>query len=293
MHELPLGVAIPRSAKLLAIEDRYGPLKDEVRCGLCGTMHGKGFIARFECDGVQGRGLLGHVCGKNNFGAVYTDAERRFDIAQRGEGVAAGVERFHVRAAKIMPELQAALPHLSWQRSVRDAIEASSWQVMREAGNAVRTQNGRLQSGFRALGKLAGKEFWTDFRAPQRARELATDVEQFGDYLANDVRRKDLAHRVGLVADIEGRWERIVAAMADADQALRPGNLDKLFKAVNQIRVDHPEPWDARSPDIYKEEWRIQVRIRGTLLERIPKIEERRGSSAWIVETDLATGSHP
>ncbi len=121
MQELPVGVAIPRTARLLAIEDRYGPLKDEGRCGLCGTMHGRGYVTRFEADGVEARGLLGHVCGRNNFGVDYTEAERRFDIAQRGEEVVTAVERFHTRAERILPELDAALPHLSWQRSVRDA----------------------------------------------------------------------------------------------------------------------------------------------------------------------------
>ncbi len=161
---------------------------------------------------------------------------------------------------------------------------------MREAGNAVRTQNGRLHSGHRALGELAAR----DFRAPQRAREMKLEIERFRDYLANDVRRKDLGHRVGVVADIERRWNTIVVAMADADLALRPGNLDKLFRAANRIRLDHPEPWDFYDPSIIAEEWRLQVRIRGTRFERIPKLEERRETHhGWVMETDLATGSHP
>ena len=255
-------------------------------------MHGKGYIARFEENGIQQRGLLGHVCGRNNFGVAYTEAERLFDIAQRSEETVAALERFETRAARILPELETALPHLSWQQSVRDAISASSWQVMREATNAVRSQHGRIQGGGQTLAKVAGRDFWIDYRAMRRAWELKHDIGRFRDYLANDARQKDLSHRVNLMADIEHRWSITALGMADADLALRPGNLDKLFRAVNTLRLLHPEPWDEYDPLLRLEEWKLQVRIRGTVLERVPKLEEGKGLG-WIVETDLATGSHP
>jgi hypothetical protein len=35
---------------------------------------------------------------------------------------------------------------------------------------------------------------------------MKLEIERFQDYLANDVRRKDLPHRIGVVANIERRW---------------------------------------------------------------------------------------
>jgi hypothetical protein len=51
--------------------------RDKVKCGIasCGTKHAKGYIASLS-NGQEI--MMGHVCGKNNFGVDFTNKEKEF-----------------------------------------------------------------------------------------------------------------------------------------------------------------------------------------------------------------------
>src|SRR6185437_14293129 len=163
---LPTGVIIPRDATLLEIRDSYGPLADEVRCGLegCRTPHKRGFTVAFSVpvDGAEGVGIVGHVCGKNAFGTGWIEAERVYDAKLRAAEADAARERFIGRAGRILPELGAVRPRLQKLNAARRAIEKHAAVVMKICSDAVRTSHGLIKIGDHTLHHLEGKPFWID-----------------------------------------------------------------------------------------------------------------------------------
>ena len=193
---LPTQTLIPRNAKLLSIRESYGPLAEEVRCGLegCRTLHGRGFVVLFKIPASMEppqSGVVGHICGKNAFGADWKQAERVYDAQIRAEQVSAAKDRFQARAGRILPALKAALPRLEWQNKVRSILLRYAGQAMSLCVEATRSQNGylKLRSSREDINLhcLKGAAFWSESNALAlpRARQLEMETSRFLNYLAS------------------------------------------------------------------------------------------------------------
>lgn len=74
--------------------------KDKVKCGIaqCGTKHQKGYVVKLTDDTEI---IIGHVCGKKNFGVDFTDKERQFKA-----------QRIHAEQFQAMKDTFEKLPQL-------------------------------------------------------------------------------------------------------------------------------------------------------------------------------------
>ncbi len=293
---LPTDIIIPRDATLLEIRDSYGPLSEEVRCGLegCRTPHKRGFIVSFgDTSGVaSGVGIVGHVCGQNAFGTNWLEAEQAYDAKVRAAEMDAARERFLVRSGRILPELRAALPRLKLHYIARRVLEKNAAFVMKTCVEAVKSSHGRIgiyRGGqHRILHRLEGESFWTTGNnALPRATELDVEATSFQEYLRSpNVTKKEAERRLGNLTDIEHRWGLVSKAMQAAESALQPSHLGKVFEAVDQVirSTPHWHPPGLEPGD----EWQLNVRLRGTVLEiRARDVQSGSTRETWIPAVDL------
>ena len=249
MPDIPTDVLIPRKAKLHRIESKYGPLEDEVRCGLegCGTPHKHGFVVSFgDPDAEPGNnlGIVGHVCGKRSFGVSWVEAERIFDAKVRDAKVQAAAERFRAQAGHILPELEAALPRLKRHQNVREVLSRQVPMLMRVCQEAAEKNQGqiRLARGrdFVTVHQLEGRLFWMNDRALGRARELDLSIRDFVNFMnGSDAEPRDIERRLSQLGDVRHTWELVCKWMVAADSALRPQHLQSVMDAVGRL----PDPF--------------------------------------------------
>ena len=244
MRELPVDTVISSGSTLHRIEDSYGPLKDEVKCGLegCRTPHKRGFIVAFsqsDSGTEHGLGIVGHVCGKRAFGTGWVEAERAYDARVRAEEVRAAAERFQARIGLILPELQAALPRLKWQHELRKILLHRAPMLMRMCQEAASKHHGRIrraQGGdFVTLHRLRGEPFWLEDRALDRAKELDYAARRLQLFLGTpEATTKEIDRRLGQLGNVGHTWDLVSKWMAAADEALRPQHLQRVIEAVSR-----------------------------------------------------------
>ena len=292
LHNLPVDTLIPKGATINSIIDHYS-IQEKIRCGKadCRTLHNNGVVVSFTCDGVEQSGVIGCDCATLAFGESFVKAERLYEATQRDMEVASAVDRFHVRAARISPELEAALPHLSWQSEMFNVLDKAEPKLTSLCQRAVKSQH----DGITLSGKLihrvrGGLHFWDGYRGALRARKLQADIFDMQAYLASDnLTSKGLKLRLPDVIDIERRWAVIERASLAADEALRPGHMTKLVAAANAVTAEVALAYTGHTQD-----WTLYVRMQGTLLE-ISEVdwEARPLCRRWVVAADLANDSHP
>lgn len=293
MHSLPVDTPIPKGATINSIIDRYS-IEEKIRCGKidCRTLHNNGVVVSFTCDGTEQSGVIGCDCAVLAFGEAYVKAERTYEAVQRDLEVASAVERFRARAARILPELEAALPHLSWQSEMFNILNKAEEKLVLLCLKAVRSQQDGIVLNGRLIHRVrGGLHFWDGYRGALRARKLQADIVDIQAYLTSDrLTPKGLKARLLDVVDIEHRWGVIERASLAADEALRPGHMMKLVAAANAVTAEVALGYIG----LATEYWTLRVRMRGTLLE-ISEFdwEARPMCRRWVFAADLANGGHP
>lgn len=179
---LPVGHEVPRGARLLRVCDGYKDLPDAIPCGLanCHTPHKTGFVVAFAReDGTEGEGLVGHVCGKNFFGADWTSQ-------MRAHGNRVRIAELHGRAEGALADCETVSPLLTRVRVILDALDAAQRAIVTAAPevhrlgvDAARSNRqaylGEGASGPRFL-TMQGVSFWTRERFHQKANRLEADI---------------------------------------------------------------------------------------------------------------------
>ncbi|WP_333663962.1 hypothetical protein [Acinetobacter sp.] len=98
-------VHISQNEDGIKIKDLVGhyQFKERIKCGIaqCGTKHLKGYIVKLT-NGFEI--VIGHVCGKNNFGVDFTNKEREFNT-----------QRIHAEQYQTLKETFEKLPELQQQ----------------------------------------------------------------------------------------------------------------------------------------------------------------------------------
>ena len=292
---IPDQVLIPRNAKLISIKESYGPLPEEICCGLegCRALHRKGFVVYFQVPASMEppqSGVVGHICGKNAFGADWKQAERLYAVQIKAEQISAAKDRFQDRAGRILPVLKAVLPRLEWQNKVRSILLRNAGRVIGLCVEATKSQNGYLKlrssRGDLNLHCLKGAAFWSESYALAlpRARQLEADASRFLDYLASaEPDMKEVERRLTTFVDIEHRWNLIKKAVTAADAALDPKHLDQVLNVCNKIIAVENAPW----LDSERNGWQLNTRVYRDALE----VREYDGidclDSRWKVEVEL------
>lgn len=289
MSNLPTDIVIPRGSVLSRIEEAYGPLEEEVRCVLegCRTLHKRGFIVSFShpsLSKVDNLAIVGHVCGKARFGgAIWMKAEQLYEEKLRDIEAQAAKERFIIRAGRILPELRAALPRLRWQLTVRAILFDAGREMAHLCVKAIENHRGRLKIGDVTLHRIKGTRFWADSEPLHRAIDLEILATRFLMYLdSSKTTKKEINRQLELLKNIEERWQLAQMAMADADEAIRPGQLQKVFSACNQIIMSEPRLVGMRG----WEDWNLQVRVSGNTLE-VQYFDSELKASSWHFAAQL------
>lgn len=293
MHSLPVDTLIPKGATINNIIDRYS-IQEKIRCGKtdCRTLHNNGVVVSFTCDGMEQSGVIGCDCAILTFGEAFVKAERVYEAVQRDVEIASAIDRFHVRAARILPELQAALPHLSWQSEVFNVLDRAEPKLVSLCQKAVKSQHDGIVLNGKLIHRVrGGVHFWDGYRGAMRARKLQADIIDMQAYLVSDrLTPKGLKLRLPDVIDIEHRWAVIERASLAANEALRPGHLSKLVVAANAVTAEVALAYTG----LVAEDWTLRVRMRGTSLE-ISEFDWQAKPPhwRWVVAADLASGGHP
>ncbi|CAG68982.1 MULTISPECIES: hypothetical protein [Acinetobacter] len=98
-------VHISQNENGVRIKDLVGhyQFKERIKCGIaqCGTKHLKGYIVKLT-NGFEI--VIGHVCGRNNFGVDFTNKEREFNT-----------QRIHAEQYQALKEIFDKLPELQQQ----------------------------------------------------------------------------------------------------------------------------------------------------------------------------------
>jgi hypothetical protein len=279
---LLVDVRIPRSAKLLEILESYRT-PEKVHCGLegCRTSHNKGFLVLFaESEGVASKvGMVGHICGRNNFNAVWVTVQQAYDVRIRTAEVKAAEERFRIRAGRIIPELQAATPQLKTLIAARGVLTKYASDIMRVCADAAKSRGGRIETYFgHEVHRLAGVEFWRDGgTALLSVLRLQHEVDQFLGYISSsEATKKEVGRRLGGFVDIENQWRLASKTLEAAAAALRPEHLRQVFGAACQVLQYSSVP--GHQNDILR--FDPHVRIRGSMLEY--RDWDKHGSSFWV-----------
>lgn len=293
LHDLPVDTPIPKGATINSVIDRYS-IQEKVRCGKtdCRTLHNNGVVVSFTYDGVEQSGVIGCDCAILTFGEAFVRAERFYEAVQGDVEIASAIDRFHVRAARILPELEAALPHLSWQSEVFNVLEKSEPKLVSLCQKAVKSQNDGIMLNGKPIHRVCGgTHFWDGYCGALRTRRLQVDIIDMQAYLASDqLSPKGLKLRLSNVIDIEHRWAVIKRASLAANEALQPGHLTKLVAAANAVTVETASAY----PGSVTEGWALRVRMQGTSLE-VSKFDwqAKPPRSKWVVAANLASDGHP
>jgi hypothetical protein len=279
MQSFPDNTIIPYGAVLAAIEDRYGPLSQKVRCGLksCRTSHKRGFIVVFRhpSDGCEQRGLLGHVCGRKAFGESWQEARGIFNIKIRTAEIETAAKVFREKALAILPELRSAIPRLQWFRQAYQILSQHAPGLMRLCVDGVRTKNGFLvrerEGKMVPVLKIEGSQFFTSNHTLDKARELLLDIENLQRYMASDgASVREVERRLSMIGDLGRRWEMIARWMQAGNAALHPSNMRRVIDVVNKISR-------------YEE-----VRMKGTVIEHQSRDTYGHKSYGWAMLLDVA-----
>lgn len=243
--DLPTEVIIPRGATLAGIEGAYGPLKNEIACGLesCRTPHKSGFVVEFLPPGGRGaeRGLIGRVCGKKAFGTDWQEASRRFAAERRITTVAELSRGLREAAEEILPQLRAALPTLRRCNAAYRAIAQHAPWLMSFCADAVRSHGGQIgvdRAGkFIPVLKLEGGGFYvSDSRALRRAEELQASLERAVEFLSRGAPPvRQVSDRIRALGDVRHAWSIIERELREAEVATRPATLARVVHAVGRI----------------------------------------------------------
>jgi hypothetical protein len=232
-------VPIPRGSRLDSIEAEYGPLTESVPCGKldCQTPHKRGFLVTFaDPQGVSGRAIIGHVCGKRQFGQVWKEARARHIAEVRKAQVQEAAADFLRLAADVEPRLRVLLPSLEARHAVRQALAIDARSFMRACEEACRG-DGYLRThrdGVSVrLHRVEGRLFFTQDNALKRARLALESISIMRRTLDEGTASvKEIGERIGRLGDLRHTTEVIEQEAADGRTALRPAHMERLLRAI-------------------------------------------------------------
>ena len=291
--EAPVSSIIPRSARLLEIVSQYGPLEDKLPCGLadCRTAHGKGFLVEFEADGGElGIGRVGHICGRNNFGASWTEAKDEFDRKVHAAQVEQRRQLFLSRMGEVLPGLDRLSPLVGEIDRVRRTLDpVISVSAAAAKGNGIIEvfRGGQVVHRHR----LVSIPFWlTGGELGSRLATLRDDCTRFLEYLASgNVDLREVERRVTGFSDVPHRWKIIRNGIESALAATSPRHLAGLLETANMIALQAPELWwETPKPN---SGWRLNIRLTGAVLETRtfrPSRPDGEPDEVWSSSVDLA-----
>lgn len=286
--DLPVGVPIPKGSRLGAIEAEYGPLSDAVPCGRtnCGTPHKKGFVVTFaDPQGRSGRSIIGHICGKKEFGQVWKEAKARHAAEVRKAQIQEQAAEFLRVAADAEPRLRVLLPGLEARNAIRKTLSIRAPRFIRACEEACRG-DGYIYSyrdgahvrlhrdGARVrLHQVEGRLFFLQNDALTSARLALRSIALMRETLDEGTASpKEIGERVGRLRDLRHTTETVEREAEDGRKALRPAHMQRLIKAV-----------DARADNGQRE---VRLESSRILVQQLPDLT--LGRPSWEVLGDLA-----
>jgi hypothetical protein len=252
----PFETVIPRHATLKHIVDRYGPLAEEIPCGLqnCRTKNGHGFLVAFIADGIEDVGAIGHICGRNHFGTVWVEQEKVYREKEKAKAISERLQRFLPEADRVLFHIQGTGPQLLRLCQQHELLATNAPKFFKYCADAARMHDGWV-------GKYAGNSFVREFRIEgadffiqdiplTAARVLKYDIERVQSLIQQGKLPDDeLAARANEIGNIAGRWETIASWITTADKALSCDNLARVTSAYAErvkgfeIRVSINRKW--------------------------------------------------
>lgn len=274
---LPVGHEVPRGAKLLRVCDGYKDLPDAIPCGLanCHTPHETGFVVSFaRADGTEGEGMVGHVCGKNFFGADWTTQMREHDNRVR-------VAELHARALDALAECEAVAPVLARARAVLDTLQHLRTQIntatptVAQLGEEAAKSGGRVFAGYDNQGAVyvtvPGFSFWTQDKFHRKCNRLESDIRIIHQRISDpNVTVAQLGALLASFGSARMRTREIIGDIASDLRALGLGDFKRLVAAAREVfGLD----------DLRMVQSRLQHRVPGT---------QTGDGFAWVTTVDLA-----
>lgn len=233
------GVRIPKGAILEKIASNYGPLANNVCCGLadCGTPHKRGFIVVFRR--VLGepleQALMGHVCGKREFREAWTKALAAHNAKLRAEEAKASVQKFLTSASEIEPRLHAILPGLEARKAIRDILLIDARDFMRNCATACRSQNGRITgySTSHIRHRFKGEIFFLQDEAIGRAKAILSLIKMMREISENQtITAREIEERLSRFKNLKRDQDEIEKEALAGAAALRPSHMIRAIEAI-------------------------------------------------------------
>ena len=244
MANSPFDTPIPRHAELQQILEGYGPLPEEIPCGLqnCRQSHGKGFIVSFIADGREAVGAIGHQCGRNHFGTSWVTQHKAYQTRLNDQKIEDRLRSFLPEADRVLAELSASSTRLHELLAIQSAIKTHAPTFFRACERAARSTDGWLgvdtPKGFDRQIKIEGAEFFPErtVKVSTEAQILRDDLERVRGHVANlKLDRDTLAGRVSDIGNAGQRWQSIADWMAAAERAIKPDNLGTLIAYLGDL----------------------------------------------------------
>lgn len=256
MVSSPFEAVIPRHATLKQIVDRYGPLAEEIPCGLqnCRTKNGHGFLVAFFADGIEGVGAIGHICGRNHFGSDWIEQEKTYREKENAKAISERLQRFLPEADRVLFHIHDTSPQLVRLCKQHELLAANAPKFFKFCADAARMHDGwvgmNAGSSFVREFRIEGADFFIQGTPLTAARILKNDIERVqGHIQQGKVPDDELGARANEIGNIARRWETISSWITTAYKALSCDNLARVTSAYAErvsgfeIRVSINRKW--------------------------------------------------
>lgn len=242
ISSLPVAAIIPSGATLERIVSKYEHLKDPVRCGLagCRTPHKNGYVVKFReaDDAPESEAIMGHVCGRREFGTAWTDAVAKHEAELRHAEIQQALTKFLEEAPIVESNLRPLIEGMEIRRAIRTILNTDASDLMRHCGNAFRQDREVISywgsQGGRKSYRLQGRLFFLQDRALTKVRLILDGIDKIKELAERETATvKEVSDKMSRLRNLWQSTKEIEWESEDGIAALDPKNIAKAIEAFN------------------------------------------------------------
>ncbi|MGN6365304.1 hypothetical protein [Asticcacaulis taihuensis] len=182
--------------------------------------------------------IMGHVCGRREFGTAWTDAVAKHEAELRHAEIQQALAKFLEETPEVEAKLRPLIEGLEIRRAIRIILNTDASDLMRHCGNAFRQDREVISywgnQGGRKSYRLQGRLFFLQDRALTKVKLILDGIDKIKELgHKKSATVKEVSEKMSRLRNIWQSTKEIEWETEDGISALDPKNISKAIKAFN------------------------------------------------------------